>query len=91
MGHTRGAQIGWRSRVLEHMALTSPFMHTHWQEANADGESVAAARAITARIRECMLFLLVRAANAKLRGGYKRRAKCEACADWRRPVAQPRP
>lgn len=29
--------------------------------------------------------------NAKLRGGYKRRAKCEACADWRRPVAQPRP
>ena len=29
--------------------------------------------------------------NAKLRGGYKRRVKCEACADWRRPVAQPRP
>ena len=65
MGHTRGAQIGSRSRVLEHMALTSPFMHTHWQEANADGERAAVARAITARIREFMLCLLVSAANER--------------------------
>ena len=37
------------------------------------------------------IFILFFESNAKLRGGYKRRVKCEACADWRRPVAQPRP
>lgn len=33
IGQTRGGQIGVMSSELVQIAVTSPFMHTHWQSA----------------------------------------------------------